>query len=139
MRNKQSAFSLAEILVVLALSAFTLLLTVSPLENSINGLQEKIFWQSFKQTWTNEIISSSKFKKVHTIAFKNNKIVFSEKNNRKVMVRLPKTMSIRRYESISVNDTGSISGRTIIVDSTLQDKPYYIMIQLGWGKYHVTH
>ncbi|WP_311408319.1 hypothetical protein [Liquorilactobacillus uvarum] len=139
MRNKQPAFSLIETIVVLALSVFTLLLIARPLESSISVLQERIFWQSFKQTWTREIISSTKFIKVHTIIFKNKKIIFSEQNNKKVTVELPKTMTIRRYESINVNDTGSISGRTIIVDSTLQDKPYYILIQLGWGKYHVTH
>ncbi|KRL02718.1 hypothetical protein [Liquorilactobacillus capillatus] len=137
-RGKLAAFSLIEMVVVLALSTFVLLLTIKPLDNSISNLQEKIFWQSFKQTWTREIISSAKFNKVYTIEFKHDRVIFNERNNIKVIVKLPRTLSIRRYELIKVNDTGSISGRTIIVDSSLQGKPYYILVQLGWGKYHVT-
>ncbi|GAJ27427.1 hypothetical protein JCM15457_2416 [Liquorilactobacillus sucicola DSM 21376 = JCM 15457] len=124
---------------MLMLTAFTLLLTIKPLNNSLNGLQERIFWKSLKQTWTKEIISSAKFDKVHTIEFKRRKIIFSEKNNNKVVITLPQTMTIRRYEVIRINETGSIAGRTVIVDSTLQDRPYHILVQLGWGKYHVTH
>ncbi len=135
--SRQAGFTLVEAVLVLALSAFFVLLALRPAGTITARVKEEIFWQQLKHAWQRETIVVPQHGVKGFIEFKAHEVAFWEGNVVKTVIKLPETMEVPAYRLIRINETGNVTANTIIVKSTLSALTYKIVVQFGWGKYYV--
>ncbi|MFT8393640.1 MAG: type II secretion system protein [Liquorilactobacillus ghanensis] len=71
LKSKIDAFTLVEMLIVLALLGMILLITIKPAANMVQRYQEKIFWQNLQHAWNKELSTLAQRKE-------NGKVLFND-------------------------------------------------------------
>lgn len=137
LKSKIDAFTLVEMLIVLALLGMSLLITIKPAANMVQRYQEKIFWQNLQHAWNKELSTLAQRKENGKVLFNDQKIIFYENNQEKTIIDIPSTLELYRGYRLHINQTGQMNGGTIVFNSKDHQRQYYLVIQLGWGKYYV--
>ncbi|MFT9268670.1 MAG: prepilin-type N-terminal cleavage/methylation domain-containing protein [Liquorilactobacillus nagelii] len=134
---KNRGFTLIEMLVVLALMGVLLIISIRPANKTTDNYQEKIFWQELQHAWNNQITTVTQQKSTGKVEFNQGKVIFYVNSYKNMVIKIPATLEIYRGYRFHINSTGQTNGGTVVFNSTDRQRRFYLVVQLGWGKYYV--
>lgn len=141
----RAAFTLLETVIVLAIVAFLMLMTLPSAEHSKQKIAERQFWSDLRTQWQ---AAQTRAKVKHQITFiepqDESKIIdfyWVDENGdatvSQAYVKLPPTLVLDSFPDTRMNENGFVNPATARFHSTLDNKKYEMRIQLGWGGFHI--
>lgn len=128
-----------EMLITLVIvSSVLILIMIGSQRISGPSLQtERAFWASFDSYWKRALYEAQYHGKRTEITIKKgSSIVFRTAQDDKRLL-IPKSMHPNQTEKILIRSNATVSPRTVSFASDIDQRTYRLVIQMGWGVYHV--
>lgn len=140
-KGKKQGFTLVESLVVLAISAITILVIIfSTAIVKQNSYGERVFWNVFNEKWNGAIQKSRNDKKIVRVEFStSNRVIFSSYDNRRLnrdVLPMPQGLKTEKWNEIVINEDGYVKPQTVVWFSENSNTRIWQKFQLGWGTYN---
>ncbi|MFR0609697.1 prepilin-type N-terminal cleavage/methylation domain-containing protein [Limosilactobacillus mucosae] len=138
MKIRRPAFTLLEMMIVLGITALTMLIGWPSMQRTIQKNEERQFWQTFRQAWQAAQVRSKTSNESTRVFYlkSHSQVVFSWASGAE-RINVPDTLLVRRFNDVEMKKTGYVSPQTEEFISTLDNTDYQMRIQLAWGSYHV--
>lgn len=135
----REGFTMIEMLMTLVIvSSILILVMVGSQRFSRSSLQtERAFWESFDGYWKQALYEAQYHGRSTDISIeKGSPLVFRTAQKEKSLA-LPRSIRPNQSEKLSIRSDGTTSPRTVIFKSDIDQRIYRLVIQMGWGVYHV--
>ncbi|ANZ58313.1 hypothetical protein BGL34_00580 [Fructilactobacillus lindneri] len=139
-KNKRYGFTFLESMTVLCVTSVVLLLLIFGI-HIFNQFQinEKLFWNTFDETWNHSLVLARNDNTSVNVAFyPNDEVVFKSFNHGKryrKTVQMPHGLSVvKRYE-MNISEKGYVKPQTVYWKSSNTNERVLQKFQLGWGTY----
>ncbi|MCH5462603.1 hypothetical protein HC026_04610 [Lactobacillus sp. LC28-10] len=132
-----------EMLITLVIiSSLLILIMVGGQRFSRNSLQtERAFWSSFDSYWKQALYEAQYHGQETQISIKEgHPVVFRTSNDKQTdekTLAVPKSLHPERSEKLLIRSDATISPQTVTFLSDIDHRKYRLVIQMGWGVYHV--
>lgn len=138
--NKQ-AFTLIEMIIVLALVSVLLLIGFFPVKTMIASYQEQQFWRTFNQAWTKTAITAERKGCVAEVAFHSKEIEFSDyaentrgqKRHSQIITLPPSLQVLTKFAYADFYKNGGTKFMKVVFYSKLHQVKYTLIPQVGYG------
>ena len=136
--SRAKAFTMLEMLIVLALVTVILLFTGPLVSHSHEQVVEQRFWQSFRQQWYLAQTRAQLKRQSTAITYSadTNAVVFTSWRNR-TTIAVPTTMRVERFSPIEIQAGGYVKPATQRFYSRSGRCRYHLVIQMARGEYDV--
>lgn len=126
------------IMTLLIVSSILVLVMVGSQRLSQSSLQtERAFWESFDSYWKQALYEAQYHGRSTDIRIKNGESIVFRTAQKDKSLTMPRSLHSDQSEKISIRSDGTTSPRTIIFKSDIDQRIYRLVIQMGWGVYHV--
>lgn len=140
--KKNDAFTLIEVIIVLGITAAIFLLGFSITKNTKQRLDERQFWKTFDQAWSQVATESEQMKTNAQIEFYSTKINFiyyssttkGYKRNTKI-IKIPTTFKLTsNWATVYFFENGGAKMQSVSYYSSVTKKQYVFIPQIGYGR-----
>lgn len=128
-----------EMLITLVIvSSILILIMVGSQRFSGPSLQtERAFWGSFDGYWKQALYEAQYHGQKTVVTIKpGSPVIFRTARVNRVLA-IPQSMHPKQSESILIRSNATVSPRTVSFTSDIDQRIYRLVIQMGWGVYHV--
>ncbi|GAX07156.1 hypothetical protein IWT25_02504 [Secundilactobacillus pentosiphilus] len=135
----REAFTMIEMLITLVIvSGILILIMIGSQRFSGPSLQtERAFWASFDSYWKQALYEAQyRGQKTEITIQPGSPVIFHTVKNDKQLA-MPKSMHPKQSERILIRSNATVSPRTVAFASDIDQRTYRLVIQMGWGVYHV--
>ncbi|MDF4006733.1 prepilin-type N-terminal cleavage/methylation domain-containing protein [Limosilactobacillus fermentum] len=143
--SQRRAFTMVEVVIVLAISALVIVTTTIPYQKRNAELSEEQFWRDVKQRWQEaqtraRVEGKATFIYLTSRSKREIRFEYHTDSGKKVTeeVLLPKQLHVASNEDmVKIYKNGYVSPRTWSFVSKATMTNYDMKIQMGWGGYYV--
>lgn len=134
MKNKRyRAFSLVEMLVVLAITAALILLGFPPARQTWQSTQERIFWHRFDTEWDRTVQYMTANKSARLCFYRDEVVFMRGERNSWGHLPYPHCLRPRTHYEIKLTATGNVMPQSVYLDARQPGPGYRVAFQLGVG------
>lgn len=139
LKSVREGFTMIEMLVTLVIvSSILVLVMVGSQRFSRSSLQtERAFWESFDGYWKQALYEAQYHGRSTDISLEDGSPVVFRTAQKEKTLRMPRSLHPERFEKIAIRSDGTTSPRTVTFKSDIDQCTYRLVIQMGWGVYHV--
>lgn len=143
LRPVREGFTMIEMLITLVIiSSLLVLIMVGGQRFSRSSLQtERAFWDSFDGYWKQSLYEAQYHGQETQISVsEGHPVVFQTSKGTQVVkksLKVPSSMHPERSEKLLIRSDATISPQTVTFLSDIDHRKYQLVIQMGWGVYHV--
>lgn len=133
---KSPAFTMIEALIVLAITALIIGITLPSMSRSERLLGEQQFWRSMRKEWHQSQLRAELNHYPTEIEYDpfTREIIFKWFNG-KSRLPVPATLQVVQFDKVEISETGYSRARTQEFRSKINGHRYLMKIQLAWGGY----
>ena len=130
---------MSEMLITLFIvSSLLVLIMVGGQRFSRSSLQtERAFWDSFDGYWKQALYEAQYHGRKTEITIEQESPVIFRTGEKKQSLAMPRSLHPERTEKLLIRSNATVSPRTIVFLSDIDQRTYRFVIQMGWGVYHV--
>ncbi|GAX02203.1 type II secretion system protein [Secundilactobacillus silagei] len=135
----REGFTMIEMLITLVIiSSLLVLVMVGGQRFSRSSLQtERAFWNSFDGYWKQALYEAQYHGRKTEITIEKNAPIIFRTDKGDQSLTLPRSLHPERAEKLLIRSNATISPRTVTFSSDVDQRKYRLVIQMGWGVYHV--
>lgn len=139
LKSVREGFTMIEMLVTLVIvSSILVLVMVGSQRFSRSSLQtERAFWESFDGYWKQALYEAQYHGRSTDISLEDGSPVVFRTAQKEKTLMMPRSLHPERFEKIAIRSDGTTSPRTVTFKSDIDQRTYRLVIQMGWGVYHV--
>ncbi|MTV83228.1 prepilin-type N-terminal cleavage/methylation domain-containing protein [Secundilactobacillus folii] len=139
LRRRREGFTMIEMLITLVVISSLLLLVMlgSQRINQSSLRTEQAFWTSFDGYWKQALSEAEYHNRSTMVKIKTDQPVVFKTNGHENKLNLPKSLHPDKNVLLDIRANSSISPQTVTFHSDIDHRIYRLVIQMGWGVYHV--
>lgn len=139
LKQDREGFTMIEMLItLLIISSLLVLIMVGGQRFSRSSLQtERAFWDSFDSYWKQALYQAQYHGKKTEITIKEGAPIVFRTADEKQSLTMPRSLHPKQEETLLIRSDATISPRTVTFSSDIDRRTYRLVIQMGWGVYHV--
>lgn len=123
---------------LLIISGLLVLIMIGGQRMAQSSLQtESAFWESFDSCWKQALSEAEYHGKSTIVTIEGDQPIVFDTNARKKELRLPPSLHPNENSKLEIRKNATISPQTVVFHSDVDHRVYRLVIQMGWGVYHV--